>query len=130
LAIVAGEVVGTDIVGVDGRAPAAARFADEGGAAGCNVPASAICGVDCADGNAGAADRATSDVSSDASWGFHQAHREPDWQPVNPAAMRAIDNARMTESLMFLQSRSNVARVGTRKRRVGLAHSNAAKVGN
>jgi hypothetical protein len=114
--MVAGEVVGTDVAGAVIGAPAAARFADEGGAAGCNVPASAICGCDCADGNAGAADRATTDVSSDVSWDFHQAHRGPDWQPANPAARRAIDNARRAEILMFVQSRLNVARAGTRGR--------------
>jgi hypothetical protein len=74
--------------------PAAARFAEDGGAAGCNPVAAIACGVDCADGSAGgAAERATSDESSGAFSDFHQAQRGPDWHPERPTNTAAIVNA-------------------------------------
>jgi len=96
------EEPGMELAGVIGWVPAAARLAEEGGAAGCKSPASTTCGVDWLEGSAGAADRASSDVSSVASFGFHQAHRGLDWQPANPATKAAIHNARMALSLMFV----------------------------
>ena len=104
------EELGMEIAGPVGWVPAAARFAEEGGAAGCKPPDSTTCGVDWLDGSAGAADRASSDVSCDASFGFHQAHRGLDWQPANPATKAAIHNARMALSLMFVESRLNVGK--------------------
>jgi hypothetical protein len=56
------------------------------------VPESATCGVDCAEGSAGAAERATTEESSDASCDFHQAQRGLDWQPANPAATSTTHN--------------------------------------
>jgi hypothetical protein len=105
LATVAVEVAGIELAGGAGGAPAAARLADDGGAAGCNVPDSATCGVDCVEGSAGAAERASSDLSSDPSLCFHQAQRGLDWHPANPATTAAIDNARMAERLMVMQPR-------------------------
>ena len=58
--------------------PAAARLAEEGGADGCNSVGEMACGVDCAEGSAGAAERAVSDVSSGALSRFHHAKRGPD----------------------------------------------------
>jgi hypothetical protein len=83
-------------------------LAEEGDAAGCNVPASATCGVDWSDGNAGAAERATTEESSDASFGFHHAQRGLDWQPANPVATRATINARVIECFMFVPFRLNI----------------------
>jgi hypothetical protein len=73
-------VVGAELgmaLGLDcGGVPAAARFAEDGGAAGCRVPASGNCGVDWAEGRSGAADFDSSEAS--ASLVFHQAQRGPD----------------------------------------------------
>jgi len=105
LAIVVDDVVGIAPIGVDNAAPAAARFADDGEAAGCKPSAVGTCGVVCADGNVGSADRATTEVSAGISSVFHQAHRGPDWQPVIPMNAVAIANARIVVDLMFTQSR-------------------------
>jgi hypothetical protein len=80
--------------------PAAARFADDGGAAGCNSAGETACGVDCAEGKTGAAERAVSDVSSGAFSRFHHARRGPDWQPIIAAETAAIVNAR--RNLIFI----------------------------
>lgn len=65
-------------------APAAARLADDGGAAGVSPAIATGCGVDCADGNFGSAERATAEASGAESC-FHHAHPGPDWQPVSAA---------------------------------------------
>jgi hypothetical protein len=80
LAIMAGDVAGREIPAALG-VPAAARFVDEGDAAGCK-PGTSTGGDFCADGNCGWADRATTDESVGASFGFHQAHCGPDWHPM------------------------------------------------
>jgi hypothetical protein len=77
LAIVPDDVGGIALPGSD-AVPAAARLADDGGDAGCNSAGEMACGVDCADGKAGAAERAVSDVSSDALSRFHHVRRGPD----------------------------------------------------
>jgi hypothetical protein len=101
---------GTELAGTVDGAPAAAMLVEDGGAAGCRPAGSTAAGVDWLDGSAGAADRASSDVSSAASFGFHQAHLALDWHPTNPATIAETHNARMAVSLMFVQSRLNVGR--------------------
>ncbi|MEX2306722.1 MAG: hypothetical protein WD738_03980 [Pirellulales bacterium] len=100
----AADVAGIDVAAVVGWAPAAAKLADEGGAAGCKPPDSATWGVDCVEGSSGAADRASTDASSAASFCFHHAHRGLDWQPANPATRTAIHNARVAVIFMLCNS--------------------------
>jgi hypothetical protein len=89
-----------------------AKFIDDGGAA----ATTAACGVDCVEGNTGAvfaavdavaeaggaADRATSDESSDALSCFHQAQRGTDWQPVVPTATANNIAVRIAKSFIFV----------------------------
>jgi hypothetical protein len=108
------EAVATDGVVVN-TAPgcaAFARFIDEGGAA----AIVAAWGADCVEGNTGAvfgaadavadtrgaADRATSDESSDALSCFHQAQRGPDWQPATPTTIANIIAVRIAKSFIFV----------------------------
>ena len=64
--------------------PAAARFVDDGDAAGVRPAIATGWGVDCADGNFSSAERATAEASGAESC-FHHAQRGPDWQPVSAA---------------------------------------------
>lgn len=64
--------------------PAAARFVDDGDAAGVRPAIATGWGVDCAEGSFGSADRATAEASGAESC-FHHAQRGPDWQPVSAA---------------------------------------------
>jgi hypothetical protein len=100
LAIVVDDIDGIALPADDALLPAAARLADDGGAAGCSSASETACGVDWADGNVGAAERAVSDVSSGALSRFHQAKRGPDWQPTVPAKATATVRARTNVSLI------------------------------
>jgi hypothetical protein len=71
-------------IGVALGAPAAARFVEDGDAAGVRPAIATGWGVDCADGNFGSAERATAEASGAESC-FHHAQRGPDWQPVSAA---------------------------------------------
>ena len=87
--------------GVVAVAPvAAARFVDDGDAAGVKPAIATACGFDCAEGNSGFADRATADVSSGALSCFHQAKRGPDWQPDQ--AVNTATNARIRSAVNFM----------------------------
>jgi hypothetical protein len=95
LANVAFDVTGMDMLG--GRAgvpatadlaagePTAAKFADDGGAAGVRPAMATGCGVDCVDGNVGSADRATADESGAASCFQNAQECGADWQPASEA---------------------------------------------
>ena len=86
-AVAAGDVTGIDMLG--GRfgkpatpafaagAPAAARFVDDGEAAGVRPAIATGVGVDWLDGSLGSAERATADASGKASF-FQNAHFGPD----------------------------------------------------
>ena len=73
MANVADDVTGMDILGGRAGVPAtaeaaagefaAAKFADDGGAAGVRPAMATGCGADCADGTVGSAERATADAS-------------------------------------------------------------------
>ena len=83
----------------DVAAPAAAKFADDGGAAGVKPATATACGVDCAEGSAGAAERATTDESG--AWScFHHAQRGPDWQPLVAANAVTITDITTAFALM------------------------------
>jgi hypothetical protein len=101
LARVADDVAGMELEVAVGGAPAAAKFAEEGGAAGCNVPDSTTFGSVWVDGSAGAADRASTDASSDPSGCFHHAHRGPDWQPARPTTVTRISAVRRALDFMI-----------------------------
>ena len=87
LATVPADVTGIDMPAGDAAAPAtgvtalgvpaAARFAEDGGAAGVRPAIATACGVDCADGNFGSAERATAEASGALSC-FQNAQRGPD----------------------------------------------------
>jgi hypothetical protein len=89
----------------------AARFIDDGDAAGCRPAAATACGVAPAEGNVGAAEFDARAVSSDDFQGVHHAQRGPDWQPTNPAtrltninewtAVRFIDKFSMFAGMQF-----------------------------
>jgi hypothetical protein len=82
--------------------PVAARLDAEGDVAGCNPSTTGGCGVDCADGSAGSAVRAITEVSSGAASLFHQAQRGPDWHPAIEATTARIDRAQEAEFLMCI----------------------------
>jgi hypothetical protein len=102
LATVADEVTGIEIFGWDGPAPAAAKLADEGGAAGVKPATATACGVVCADGKVGSAERATIDESGALSC-FHHAQRGPDWQPESTANAAIMVVVRVTVKLMSFE---------------------------
>jgi hypothetical protein len=84
--------------------PAAAKLLEDGGVAGVRPATATACGVDCAEGSAGVAERATADESSGALSCFHQAKRGADWQPV--MATRAIHvNDRSAVRFMVVETR-------------------------
>lgn len=81
----------------------AAKFVDDGGAAGVNPATATACGLDWAEGSSGFAERATADESSGALSRLNQANRCTVWQPVaatttakaiDQIAVRFITNAR------------------------------------
>jgi hypothetical protein len=88
--MVAGVIAGADGAGL--IAPAAARLAEDGGAAGW-IPAGVMAwGVAWAEGSAGAAERATADESGAAVSFFHHAQRGPDWHPILATSTAEIVN--------------------------------------
>lgn len=100
-----------DAVGGANSAPADAAGTDaaDGGIAAADAmcggfaplcAAATVVGIVCEDGNGGAADRATSDVSSGALSFFHQANRGPDWQPTSMMAVSIITLVRKALKLM------------------------------
>ncbi len=62
-------------VAVVAGVPAAARLVEEGDAAGVNPATATACGLDCAEGSSGFAERATTDESSGALSRLNQANR-------------------------------------------------------
>jgi hypothetical protein len=85
----------------------AARFADEGGVAGCKpVPATAF-GVTCVEGREGAegvAVRATAEDSSGGELRFQKAQLGPDWHPVRLAIAQATTTAETQVRFIALAS--------------------------
>jgi len=81
-------------------APAAARFVDDGGAAGVRPAIATACGVESAEGSLGVAERATADESFGASSFFHQAKRGPLAQPV--AATKTATNVKDGSDVRFI----------------------------
>ena len=83
--MVVADVAGIPVAGAEGAAEELARLADEGGWA-----MATACGVLCVEGNCGAAERATSEVSSGVASFFHHAKLGPDLQPAETANIPAI----------------------------------------
>src|SRR5262249_7769497 len=81
---------------------AAARLAEDGGAAGVSPAMATGCGVDCADGNTGSAERATADASGAPSC-FQNAQRGPDWQPHRAANITIVINVRTAFRVMSME---------------------------
>lgn len=79
---------------------AAARFVDEGGAAGVRPATAAACGVDCDEGSAGFAERATADESSGAFSRLNHANPGPDLQPTTIA--RTANNINEPSVIRFI----------------------------
>lgn len=86
----------TPVAGV----PAAARFVDDGDAAGVRPATAAGCGVDCVDGNAGFAERATAEESSGAFSRLNHANPGPDLQPTTTA--KAVKNSNELSVVRFI----------------------------
>lgn len=84
--------------------PAAAKLLDDGGVAGVKPAIATACGVDCAEGSAGAAERATTDESSGAFSCFHQANRGADWQPGTAATTAINVNDRSAVRFMSVKT--------------------------
>ena len=80
----ADDVTGIEIFGGAAAEPAAAKFADDGGAAGARPATATACGVACDEGSTGSAERAVRDASGALSC-FHHAQRGPVWQPARIA---------------------------------------------
>ena len=106
------DVAGVDMLGGSGGKPAtveaaagepaAARFADDGGAAGVSPAIATGCGVDCAEGNLGSADRATADASGAASC-FQNAQVGPDLQPVSATNIATVIKLQRAFGVMDLE---------------------------
>jgi hypothetical protein len=82
---------------------AAARFADDGGAAGVRPATATACGADCADGSVGSAERATADASGAESCFQNAQLCGPDWQPDNAANAKIVNNLLTALRVMGLE---------------------------
>jgi hypothetical protein len=112
LANVADDVTGIDMLGGSAGVPAtaaapagdlaAARFADDGGAAGVKPATATGCGADCAEGSVGSAERATADASGAESC-FQNAKREADWQPARAANVANVIKLRVAFRFMGME---------------------------
>jgi hypothetical protein len=107
---------------------AAAKFVDDGGAAGVNPATATGWGVDWVEGNAGVADRATTEASSGGFSCFHHAKRGADWQPVTAAIAATNVNDRIALRFMAVNARWSVALTPRTRRSRGGSGCSAATV--
>lgn len=103
--VIGGEVEGTAVAPIAPIAPvagalAAARFVDDGGAAGVRPAMAVACGVDCDEGSAGFAERAMADESSGVFSRLNHAKPGPDLQPTTIA--RAANNINEPSVIRFI----------------------------
>jgi hypothetical protein len=91
-------IVLADVAGIGTDVGAAATELADGGVA----AAVSDCGVACVDGSAGAAARATSELSSGGASFFHHAQRGPDWHPTIAATVSTVHTAWIDRDFMAL----------------------------